>query len=177
MHDRSNSSAPATWAEAFAALPMSEPIDNWPTIASRVGRRRTAFGWVALAATLVLALALPWKLQHDAAPSAPVSNPTGAPHGELEALYAQSAQLEALLAYARDDRVSSGTAATVSAQLDQRVASIDAALAQPHLTATRQRDLWRQRVDALRTLANFETNRRLLSAQGEHYDGALVRVD
>ena len=124
----------------------------------------------------MLAVALPWKLQHDAVPPAPVSNP-GAPHAELETLYAQSAQLEALLAYARDDRVSSGTAATVSAQLDQRVASIDAALAQPHLTATRQRDLWRQRVDALRTLASFETNRRLLSAQGEHYDGALVRVD
>ena len=177
MPDRSNSSAPATWAEAFAALPMSEPADRWPTIASRLGRRRTGIGWVALAATLVLAIALPWKLQHDAAPPAPVSNATGAPHGELETLYAQSAQLEALLAYARDDRVSSGTAATVSAQLDQRVASIDAALAQPRLTASRQRDLWRERVDALRTLASFETNRRLLSAQGEHYDGALVRVD
>jgi hypothetical protein len=177
MHDPLTPSTPSNWGDAFAALPTADPPDRWPAIAARIGRRRNAIGWFALAATLVLALALPWKLQHDAVPnSAPA--PHAAPaRNELETLYAQSAQLEALLAYARDDRVTSGTAASVSAQLDQRVASIDAALAQPHLSTTRQRELWRQRVEALRTLASFESNRRLLSARGERYDGALVRVD
>lgn len=176
MHD-SNTGTPASWGEAFAALPTIDPPDRWPDVAVRTDRRRRrTIGWLALAATLVVAIALPWTLQRETVRRAP-SLASPAPRGELETLYAQSAQLEALLAYARDDRVASGSAAAMSAQLDQRVASIDAALAQPHLTMAQQRDLWRQRVDALRTLASFESNRRLLSAQGEHYDGALVRVD
>lgn len=185
MHDRSTTPSPASWSEAFAALPTVEPPDRWTHVAARHGlRRRRTIGWLALAATLVVAVALPWKLQHETAPP-PLSNvstsPTHAPatndERELAALYAQSAQLEALLAYARDDRVGSGSAEAVSARLDQRLVAIDAALAQPRLPAARQRDLWRERVATLRNLASFETNRRLLIARGERYDGALVRVD
>ena len=184
MHDRPTSPLPASWGEAFAALPTVDPPDRWAVVAARHrnGRRRT-IGWVALAATLVVAVALPWKLQHEAgspppsnAPHAPALPATGADR-ELAALYAQSAQLEALVAYARDDRVGSGSAEAVSARLDQRLVAIDAALAQPRLPAARQRDLWRERVATLRNLATFETNRRLLIARGERYDGALVRVD
>ena len=186
MHDRPTSPLPASWGEAFAALPTVDPPDRWAVVAARHrnGRRRT-IGWLALAATLVVAVALPWKLQHEVAPPslshgspapAPASPATGADR-ELAALYAQSAQLEALLAYARDDRVGSGSAEAVSARLDQRLVAIDAALAQPRLPAARQRDLWRERVATLRNLATFETNRRLLIARGERYDGALVRVD
>lgn len=178
MHERLTPPVPSNWGDAFAALPMDDPPDHWPAIAPRIGHRHRAIGWIALAATLVVALALPWKLQHQAAPAtAPAPRLAPAPRGELETLYAQSAQLEALLAYARDDRVASGTAATVAAQLDERVASIDAALAQPRLTTAQQRNLWRQRVATLRSIANFESNRRLLSTRGERYDGVVVRVD
>jgi hypothetical protein len=125
----------------------------------------------------VLAVALPWKLQHDAVPAVHAPDATPVPRGELESLYAQSAQLESLVAYARDDRVASGSAEAVATRFDQQLASIDAALAQPRLTPSQQRDLWRQRVATLRSLASFESNRRLLSARGERYDGVLVRVD
>ncbi len=176
--------APANWSEAVAALPMADaPGNGWARVAAQLERpaRPRLPAWMALAAALVLALALPWKLIHD--PAAPVHAtngriPTATTHGaSLETLYAESAQLEALLAYARDDRVSSGSAAALSVQLDGQLASIDAALAQPGLSPAQQRQLWRQRVETLRSLTGFESTRRLLTARGERYDGALVRVD
>ena len=181
MSDTRQPRLPATWSEAFSALPTAEPPDRWPAIAAHaVPRRSRAIGGFAIAATLVVALALPWTLQHEATTKQPHAAPPSAASAsdtELESLYAQSAQLEALLAYVRDDRVATGSAEAVSAQLDQRLAAIDANLAQPGLSATQQRELWRQRVVTLRSLASFESNRRLLSARGESYDGALVRVD
>ncbi|MCW5582161.1 MAG: hypothetical protein KIS72_12540, partial [Luteimonas sp.] len=95
----------------------------------------------------------------------------------FERLYAESAQLESLLAVARDERVSSGTAAALSGELETRLASIDAALMQPGLSRDQQLALWRQRVDGLRMLTSFESNRRWLAAQGTRYDGALVAID
>jgi len=170
--------APQDWGAAFAALPLAEPPgDGWARLAARLDARphRRWPAWLALAAALLLAVALPWKLQQ---PAPPAVQPLASAHDPaLEALYAESAQLETLLAYARDDRVSSGSAAALVAQIDGRLASIDAALAQPQLTPAQQRALWRERVDTLRTLTGFETTRRWLSAQGERYDGALVRVD
>jgi len=176
MPDR-HTQTPASWSEAFAALPTVDPPDHWPVVAAHGGRRRRAIGMFAIAAALVVGIALPWKLQHEQAAPPPQSAPQAMIGAELETLYAQSAQLETVLAYARDDRVGSGSAETVSAGLEQRLATIDAALSQQDLPATRQRDLWQQRVATLRTLASFESNRRLLSARGERYDGVLVRVD
>lgn len=95
----------------------------------------------------------------------------------LEALYAESAQLEALLAAARDDRIASSGAAALTDSLDAELAVIDATLSQPGLDAPRSAGLWRRRVDTLRQLAGIETTRRLLSARGETYDAALVSID
>jgi hypothetical protein len=183
MHDRDHIASdyrharmPADWSEAFAALPATNPPDCWPQVAPRVGRgRRRTIGAIALAASLVVACVVPWMLDHET--KAPQQQGARMADAELEALYAQSAQLESLLAYARDDRVASGSAVAVAAQLDQRLADIDAALAQPGLPRTQQHALWRQRVATLRTFASFESNRRLLSARGQRYDGALLRVD
>jgi len=182
MPDRIDIGPPTTWAGAFQALPTADPPDLWPAIGRRATRdHRRAIAIAAVAATFVVAIALPWKLQLGTTPQSlhsaggPLSATTG--DDELETLYAQSAQLEALLAYARDDRVASGSAETVSARLDQQLVSIDAALGQPELPVARQRALWKQRISTLRALAGFESNRRLLSARGEHYDGALMRVD
>jgi hypothetical protein len=94
----------------------------------------------------------------------------------LDDLYAESARLEALLALARDDRVSSAGAALLSADLDAQVAGNDAHLSQAGLDEAERTRLWQARVDALRQAAGFETTQRMLAAQG---DGAalLVSVD
>lgn len=105
-------------------------------------------------------------------PDAPSLEPAS-----LEQLYAQSAQLESLLAMARDDRVSNGTAAAMSENLDARVASIDAALARADVSNERRGELWLDRIDTLRQLVGIETTQRLYSARGQQYDAALVSID
>ena len=100
-----------------------------------------------------------------------------APGTTLESLYAASSQLETLLALTRDTRVESGPAAALAGALDAELATIDAQLAQPGLEAMQQRALWQARVDTLRHATDFETQQRVLSAQGRSYEGALVRVD
>lgn len=104
-------------------------------------------------------------------------NETATPNPELERLYAESAQLEALLALARDERMSSGTAAALAADMDARVAGIDAVLIQPSLTQPQRIELWSDRVDALQQLAGFESMQRLLAARGERYDTVLVSIN
>jgi hypothetical protein len=91
-------------------------------------------------------------------------------------LYAESAQLEALLALARDDRVSSAGAALLADELDAQVAAIDASLSQPGLEDGERLRLWQARVDALRQAAGFESTQRLLASQGRS-DVMLVSVD
>lgn len=182
MPDFHLASAPCDWREAFAALPLERADgDAWNHIAARLdGRRRSRWpAWLAAAAALVLAIALPWSWQHDQQPEGRGSPAPAQVAGTdaLEQLYAESAQLEALLAMARDERVSSAPAAALATDLDRRLARIDAALMQPGLPPDEQLALWRQRVDALRTVVGFEGTRRWLAAQGERYDGTLVSVD
>lgn len=174
---------PKQWSDAFAALPLEQPAaDGWLRVAAQLDARRRA-RWPALlavAAALLLAIALPWRIGQrpaDVAPHAPGKPATVAATDSLEQLYAESAQLEALLAIARDERVSSGSAAAVADDLDRQLASIDAALMQPGLPPARRLALWRDRVEALRAVVGFEGTRRWLAAQGERYDGALALVD
>lgn len=110
----------------------------------------------------------------SAGPDAGLAAETAA---ELERLYAESAQLEGLLALARGDGVANGAAAALAGELDARVADIDAALVQPSLSPARRIALWRERVDALRQAAAFESTQRLLAARGEQYDAMLVSID
>jgi hypothetical protein len=137
------------------------------------------------------------RIAADAAPTKPASTksaPTKMPvepsHARLASgpettqrsmaplynLYAESAQLEALLTLARDDRVSSAGAALLSDELDAQVAAIDASLAQPDLDDDERLRLWQARVDALRQAAGFESTQRLLASQGRS-DVMLVSVD
>lgn len=180
-----NGRAPEGWNEAFAALPMENPPgDGWPRLSARLDARRRP-RWVprlAIAAALVLAVALPLGLRHrlqpaaDGAPASAATAPQAQPQ-TLDQLYAESARLEAVLQYARDDRVSSAAAAAVAGDMDARVATIDRALMQPGLSPEQQLWLWRSRVDALRSQAGFESTRRWLAANGGRYDGAVARVD
>lgn len=183
MPDATTRNTPPGWNNAFAALPLERPdADGWRAIASRLDARhhRRWPAWLATAAALLLVVALPWRLQRQdtAAPPATTTGPTvvAAP-ATLEQLQAESAQLEALLAMARDERVSSAAAASVANDLERELADIDAALMQPDLAPARHVTLWRERVQTLRTVVGFEGTRRWLASQGERYDGALVRVD
>jgi len=184
------------WGEAFAALPAETPPgDGWARLSARLDARRKP-RWIqrfAIAAAVTAAVALPWSLRDRLSPSAEQAPSTvaasTAPQTQaaqaqpaqaqptLEQLYAESARLEALLQYARDDRVSSASAAALSSEMDARIATIDRALMRPGLSPEQQLWLWRSRVDALRSQAGFESTRRWLAANGERYDGAVARVD
>jgi len=181
------------WQDIARRLPGQRRSVRWPAL-------------LAVAATLALAIVVPMRLLErtpgDApatrvATTVPSTHPTtatkpnagsaqagtttpvskAAPTDPLEQLYAQSAQLEGVLAMARDDRVATGAATEVAADLDAQLARIDAQLRQPDLSRDRQLALWRARVDTLGTLVGFEGTRRWLAVHGQHYDGALVRVD
>lgn len=175
------------WNAAFAALPLERPDrDAWSDVAHRLPPERSARRWpalLALAAAVTLAVVVPLRLfaPDDVAPAvatnAPVATQPSTAIDPLEQLYAQSAQLEALLAMARDDRVASGAAVEVAADLEDELAAIDAQLRQPGLPRARQLALWRARVDTLGAMADFEGTRRWLAVHGERYDGALVQVD
>ena len=174
--------APADWGSAFAALPLERPDrDAWSEIAPRL-RARPRSPWparLAIAAMLALVLIVPLRMLGPIPTGTPheVATHTTGPADPLDALYAESAQLEGLLDVARDDRVSSATAAEVGVDLDRQLARIDGALAQPGLSRDRQLALWQERVDTLRASVGFESTRRWMVAQGDRYDGALVRVD
>jgi hypothetical protein len=109
-------------------------------------------------------------------PEAPAAGAQAAAAAQLDALYAESAQLEALLALARDDRVASASAAVLASALDAQVAGIDARLAQPGLDAAQRNALWQARVDVLRQAAGFESTQRVLASQGD-VGALLVSVD
>lgn len=94
----------------------------------------------------------------------------------LAALHAESARLEMLVAYARDDRMTSAPAAVLAAAVDDRIRLIDAALSQPVVDAAARASLWRERVAALQELAALEGTQRWMAVQGRSLD-ALARVD
>jgi len=95
----------------------------------------------------------------------------------LQALYAESARLEALLQLTRDESVASAASAVLTDEADARVQLIDAALSQGTLTPARRTELWEQRVAALRDLAGVASTTRWLAAHGEQLEDAIVRVD
>lgn len=109
--------------------------------------------------------------------AASIAQPQNDADPTLETLYTASAQLETLLSFARDTRVESGPAAALAGAFDAELATIDAQLAQPGLAAGEQRALWQARVDTLQRSAGFESNLRLLAADGGRLDGALVSID
>ena len=103
----------------------------------------------------------------------PIATQAGA---ELDTLRQESARLEALVAFARDERMASAPAAVRASALDERLQLIDAALSQPEVSGELRTSLWSQRVDALQDLASLEGTRRLMAAHGTSMD-AVVRVD
>ncbi|WP_448674539.1 hypothetical protein [Pseudoxanthomonas mexicana] len=78
----------------------------------------------------------------------------------LDALYTESARLEAVLAQLPDTTVGNVAMLAVSADLQDQVAHIDLALSQPALQESARVALWQQRVDTLRQLTVVEATQR-----------------
>ncbi|WP_313220745.1 hypothetical protein [Pseudoxanthomonas mexicana] len=78
----------------------------------------------------------------------------------LDALYTESARLEAVLAQLPDSTVGNVAMLAVSADLQDQVAHIDLALSQPALQESARAALWQQRVDTLRQLSGVEATQR-----------------
>jgi len=140
------------------ALPsFAPPRDRWPVIeqAARQERRRRRISWsagiVAAAAVVVVSFVV---LRHSAAPP---EDPA------LRQAMAESAAMEQVFRSLQpDQRALTGRTAGVVADLEDRLAQVDAALNDPTaLRADPQRvaDLWRQRAGLLSALVDVHETR------------------
>jgi hypothetical protein len=169
--------APATKpvaAEIRVASLVSTPVPK-STHYKAARTARVAAKQSHVESTLPVASATSKKGAPDTAPLT-ASTTTEAAVDPLQKLKTQSAQLEALVALARDERVANASSELLSSELDSGIAAVDAALAQPDLADARKQELWRQRVDLLQQLAGVEATSRWLAAQGASNDTALVSV-
>jgi cytoskeletal protein RodZ len=151
-------------AIASAVTPMAM---NRPR--SRIDRERSR------RATDRLIASLPALGSTDAASLATTVSPNAG--DSMQELQTQSAQLEALIALARDERVGSASSAVLTSELDARIAEIDDALSQIDVGSEQRTGLWQQRVETLQQLASIKSTERWLAAHGALYNAALVSVD
>ncbi len=86
--------------------------------------------------------------------------PAASEPARLDALYTESARLEAVLAQLPDSSTGNVAALAVSADLQDQVTHIDLALSQPALPVATRTSLWEQRVDTLRQLTGVEATQR-----------------
>lgn len=169
--------ASASTVSLPGAAPATTPNPGHDSSTPEAGQASTA-----LAGTSAPALVIPRSsASRSSAPKAgkPQSDGLAANASRadpLPARYARSAQLESLLAEIRDDRVTSGAAATLADEYESRLALIDASLSDPSLSQAARVGLWDERIEALQQLVAFAGTQRWLNAQGESYDGQLVSV-
>jgi hypothetical protein len=142
------------------------PRDRWPEVRAGAERerralrvRRVRWGALAIAAGAVLAVGGRTVLTHSAA-----SGDRGTPSAaELATLMTQSQQLEAALrSYGPEGRVLNARAAGVIADLEDRIALVDAGIAQQNAREDASSDLvglWRNRVELMGALVNAHVTR------------------
>ena len=186
MPDDIRSTPPGlTLSEAIARLPLEAPDRSaWPLLAERfdaVRNRPRGPRWpfalaAAAAAVLALALVLPLPRDQAAVPAGDSPAMAGATTepADLEALMAESAQLEALLATVSRDETGSANALLLAMELEDRIARLDGALASTDLDPDERTALWRERVATLRDYASLQGTAQWVAAQGGSLDGALV---
>lgn len=147
---------------ALKALPaFRPPRDRWPVVRDAIvaGRRRrvrSTVSWIGLAAAASLALVLGVRAIGQNGSTTP-------PAVTLDELVTQSQELEqALRTLDPTSRVLNGRTASAIADLEDRIAAIDARLADRHSDGLTQDDileLWRQRVDLMGALINLHMTR------------------
>ncbi|TQM17514.1 hypothetical protein FB548_0899 [Pseudoxanthomonas sp. 3HH-4] len=149
--------SPPLYAEAAKGLPI--PIGTRATDAATTSSKLQR-------GTLPVARQRAARPTGDVDPAKAAAPPATDP---LDALYAESAQLEAVLARLPESRMANAATEALSAGLQERVASIDMALSQAALPNDAQAQLWQARVDTLRQLTGVETTQRWQVARGEPY--------
>jgi hypothetical protein len=138
---------------ALRALPgYAPPRDRWPVVReglrrSRRRRRWQRAGWSVLAAAAALVLLVGVRGIDGAGPAVLAAQ-------EVDELKQESRQLEGMLqAVAAERRVMDGVTATVIIRLEDRIAVVDAGIADIQASDGRVtielRDLWRERVQLI----------------------------
>jgi hypothetical protein len=136
------------------------PRDRWPEVRAAAARerrgarvRRAGWGALAIAAGVVLAVGGRALVTEGGSPAA----------AELSTLMTESQQLEAALrSYGPDGRVLNTRAAGVIADLEDRIALVDAGIAQAGTPDGASGDLvrlWRNRVELMDALVNAHVTR------------------
>lgn len=169
--DASNSGPDA--GSALRALPLEAPDASlWPRLAGRLPPEQKP-RWPALtaAASVVAALLLVGVFAAYRIAPTPPATVSGDP--TLPALIAESAQLEALLA-ATTMSTASAPALALGADLEDRLAAIDARLTGADLDPQTQLRLWQQRLALLRELAGLQSTQQWLAARGEQGDDGML---
>ncbi len=168
-----------TVAQAFDRLPLDTPDRSaWPALAAHIARKqhkrpRWPFA-LAAAAVLALAALMPgWLAQRAPTVDAPFVAAVQSTD-PLDALMAESAQLEHFISAASNDAMESASTTMLSLAFEERVQRVDAALSDPSLDDASRQLLWQQRVSLLREYAGVQGTRQWLAAQGATLDGALV---
>lgn len=139
------------------ALPALRPSrDGWPALQAvlRAERSRKRRAWRTWTGSLALAASVAALLL--------VRPSSGSLHAELSRAKQQSATLEdSLQQYDVEDRVLSGHAAALVAELEDRISELDGTLAQQHQRAREAElvRLWQERVGLMRELVNVRATR------------------
>lgn len=139
------------------ALPALRPSrDGWPAVQAvlRAERSRKRRAWRTWTGSLALAASVAALLL--------VRPSSGSLHAELSRAKQQSATLEdSLQQYDVEDRVLSGHAAALVAELEDRISVLDGTFAQQHQRAQEAElvRLWQERVGLMRELVNARATR------------------
>ncbi|MBI4419522.1 MAG: hypothetical protein HY560_01745 [Gemmatimonadetes bacterium] len=142
------------------ALPsLHPPRDRWPAIRARVlAARRAKMVKRARWATVALAASMAAVITVQAVRDRPVDL---AQSGDLEQLMVQSQRLEQTLRELNpESRVLNGVAAGAVAELEDRIAAVDARLGVSRTAPRDERaDLWRRRVELMQGLVSVHATR------------------
>lgn len=147
------------WRGVQTAPPPQLPVNAATTTDTPVAAPVATVEAASVPAPAPLASDPPVQTTVATAPAARWSAPRATP-ARLDALYTESARLEAVLAHLPDSGTGNVAALTVSADLQDQVSHIDLALSQPALPDVTRTALWEQRVDTLRQLTGVEATQR-----------------
>jgi len=167
-------------AEALGQLPLETPDHSaWPALAAHIAgsqRKRRPRWPFALAAAAVVAMAalIPSLLTQREPAADPPFVAAIQSSDPMDALMAESAQLEQFISATGNDAMASANSTMLSLAFEDRLQRVDSALSDPVLDAAARQILWQQRVSLLREYAGVQGTRQWLAAQGATLDGALV---